>query len=341
MGKGKHNSIIGEVQFLLRAMKEYKEVAHNLYAIQRKEENFKSSVSATLPILLNQQKEIVEIACSGNVKKMCSLMILQNKEIKDVMFVDKGSGNNIFHKICVLGHFKLLLFLESMMNQKEFIDHIFLCSDVFDNQPIDYAVSYSNPLIVKHLFDKQEVQDRYKNNEPLTFRLLIFLYVYNSNVHVTDYVLSTLQINKEKVIEMLSYQCPKGHILFDNYNILTAIVWGGTLDHLQQLIDFIGEDAFIDNAFNKDRFGKDIMVMAMYKKNLNMIQYILSIDQIKEKYLSDNDELHHLCRTLIRYIRYKEAVKYIVDTLGLTEAKLNELNEFRPIDIEYILPFTK
>merc|ERR1712228_121894 len=90
--KGKHNSIIGEVQFLLRAMKEYKDKAHNLYAIQRKEETFKSSVSATLPILLNQQKEIMEIGCSGNVKKMCSLMILQNKEIKDLMFVD-----NVFH----------------------------------------------------------------------------------------------------------------------------------------------------------------------------------------------------------------------------------------------------
>merc|ERR1712228_1111778 len=36
--KGKHNSIIGEVQFLLRAMKEYKDKAHNLYAIQRKED---------------------------------------------------------------------------------------------------------------------------------------------------------------------------------------------------------------------------------------------------------------------------------------------------------------
>merc|ERR1712228_273098 len=69
--KGKHSSIIGEVQFLLRAMKEYKDKAHDLYSIQRKEEGFKSSVSATLPILLNQEKEIVEVGCSGNVKKMC------------------------------------------------------------------------------------------------------------------------------------------------------------------------------------------------------------------------------------------------------------------------------
>ena len=50
---------------------------------------------------------------------------------------------------------------------------------------------------------------------------------------------------------------------------------------------------------------------------------------------------HYLCQTLNKFITKKEAVKYIVDSLALTEAKLSELNEFRAIDIEKILPFTK
>merc|ERR1712232_142755 len=70
--KGKHNSIIGEVQFLLRAMKDYKDKAHNLYAIQRKEEMIKGTVSKVLPILLDQKKDIQGVACEGYVKKMCS-----------------------------------------------------------------------------------------------------------------------------------------------------------------------------------------------------------------------------------------------------------------------------
>merc|ERR1712228_1000730 len=119
--KGKHNSIIGEVQFLLRAMKEYKNKAHNLYAIQRKEESVKSSVSATLPILLNQQNAIIGVACSGSVKEMCSLMITQNKGIKDLMFVDKKSGDTVLHKVTILGHFELFLFFESIMDPNEFI----------------------------------------------------------------------------------------------------------------------------------------------------------------------------------------------------------------------------
>merc|ERR1712228_828852 len=100
--KGKHNSIIGEVQFLLRVMKEYKDKAHNLYAIQRKEEAITSSVSAMLPVLLNQQKEIKGIASSGSVKKMCSLMVIQNLSIKQV------ADNGTFLKVCSLGHLQLL-----------------------------------------------------------------------------------------------------------------------------------------------------------------------------------------------------------------------------------------
>eukprot|EP01084_Bolivina_argentea_P070308 127823_1 len=43
--KGKHNNIIGEVQFLLRIMKQFKDKAHHLYGIQRKRESIENSVS--------------------------------------------------------------------------------------------------------------------------------------------------------------------------------------------------------------------------------------------------------------------------------------------------------
>merc|ERR1712228_726845 len=106
-------------------------------------------------------------------------------------------------------------------------------------------------------------------------------------------------------------------------------------------IDFIGEQAFIDNVFNRDKNGANIMKWALFANKLSVIEYVLSFDQIKKKYLLDNNELHFLCETLNKYIARKEAVKYVVDTLGLTEAKLSELNEFRAIDIKKIIPFTK
>merc|ERR1712228_242925 len=270
-------------------------------------------------------------------------MILQNKGMKDLLFVDESSGKSIFHNICKLGHLKLLLFLESMMDKKEFIDDIFACSNEDDEKPIEFAIRYSHPMIVKHLFDKKQVQDRYKNNDPMLFRLCINLFVYNSNPHIIDYVLSALQISKEKVVQMLSYKCPQQgrDRMYHQKYILTAFLWTGTFDHLQRFIDFIGEQAFIDHMFNVDKLGRDVMRWSVQRNNVKVIEYILSIDQIQKKYLSDNNSLHYLCGSLNEWIANKQAVKYVVDTLGITEAKLSELNEFRAINIKKILPFTK
>ena len=71
--KGKHNNIIGEVQFLLNAMKKYKDKQHNLYAIQRKEEAITNSVSKILPLLLDTKTRLFSNAINGDVKELCKV----------------------------------------------------------------------------------------------------------------------------------------------------------------------------------------------------------------------------------------------------------------------------
>merc|ERR1712228_183942 len=132
--------------------------------------------------------------------------------------------------------------------------------------------------------------------------------------------------DKEKVIEL---------------NTLTVVTSDGIFDHFQRFIDFIGKKAFIDNVFNVDKHGHDVMRCAFFKKKMNVIEYILSFRQIRKKYMSDNDVLHKLCRTLNEFITNKEAVQYVVDTLGLTEEQLLELRASCATDIEKIVPFTK
>merc|ERR1712228_427872 len=115
----------------------------------------------------------------------------------------------------------------------------------------------------------------------------------------------------------------------------------GSFNHLQRLIAVIGKQAFIDNVFNLDGWNKDAMYWAVKKKNMKIIEYILSMNEIKAKYMSDNNLLFRLVGTLNKCIANKEAVQYVVASLGLTEAKLSELKAFRNIDVEKIIPFTK
>merc|ERR1712228_288410 len=277
---------------------------------------------------------------------MCSLMITQNLSITDLLFVEKVSGNTIFHKICSLGHLKLMKFLESVMSRKEFIDQMFVPNN-FDIKCIEYAMRYSQPSIAKNLLEMDEIQDRYKNNDPMIFRLCFYLFVDNSNLDLTDYVLSALQISKEKVVQMMGYRCPRqpgfkqGYKTYHYFSIMGRVILWGSFGHLQRLFSFIGKQAFIDNFFNLDAWNVDAMYYAVIKKNMKIIEYILSMDEIKKKFMSDDNALFRLVSALNENISDKDVVQYIVDALSLTEAKLSELNAFRNIDISQIIPFTK
>merc|ERR1712228_872331 len=130
-----------------------------------------------------------------------------------------------------------------MMSRKEFIEQMFL-SDVWDIKPIEYAMRFSNISIAKHLLDMKEIQDRYKNNDSLIFRLCIHLFVKNANANLTEYVLSVLQI-KEKIVPLLSYKCPKQPgfqgcaFTYHYFSIIGFTILNGSFGQLQRLIDVI------------------------------------------------------------------------------------------------------
>merc|ERR1712228_466315 len=133
----------------------------------------------------------------------------------------------------------------------------------------------------------------------------------------------------------------KGAFAYHLFSIIGRVIFEGSFNHLKRLIDVIGKQAFIDNVFNLDAWNRDAMLYAVYKKNMKIIEYILSMNEIKQKYMSDNNLLFRLVSTLNQFIANKEAVQYVVDLLSLTEAKLSELKAFRNIDVSKIIPFTK
>ena len=341
--KGKHNSIIGEVQFLLRAMKESKDVAHNLYAIQRKEESLRSSVSATLPILMDQKKEIMRIGCGGSVKELCSLMILRNLSIEDVMFVDEESDNTILHHICNFGHLKMLKFLGSMMPREEFIQSLFHSNDI--ENPIECAIARSQLSTVRYLFDKymKEVCDRYKNSDKKLKWIMFLGICRNSDVNLMNLVFRALEIEKEKVVQMLSYRGRQLPYAMSR-NILNEIVCYSSLDNMRKLVAFIGEEAFVKNVFNLDRHSHDSVGCALYVDRPKFVKYLLEHDDIKKNYLSDEELLIRIVKDLRRVIKNRgkkanKIVEYVIDTLGLTQATLKALQHV--IDISLVLPFMK
>eukprot|EP01084_Bolivina_argentea_P082326 149065_1 len=276
--KGKHNNIIGEVQFLLKTMKQFKDKAHNLYAIQRQQEVIETSVSKILPMLLDDNKQLFVAGNTGNVKLLCKLMVFNNKTIDDIMQTDQDTGQTILHRICSMGHDKALLFLKSILSKQSFIKHIFR-SNGADQKCIEYAVKYSKLFIVKHLFEMKEIKEKYKDNNDLIFRLCYFMFSLNKNKYLIDYLLSVLKITNEKVQQMTTYKYPKptmkfgtkrNYITFHRYHLITQVIKHNKLAGLQKLVSIIGEKVFINNIFIDDDWNKNGLEIAFKDNKIKM-----------------------------------------------------------------------
>eukprot|EP01084_Bolivina_argentea_P016678 31177_1 len=200
--KGKTNNLIGEVQFLLRTMKDYKDKAHNLYAIEREKEYIETQVTQILPMLLDEDKTLFIAGNMGDVKGLCRLMTINNFKTKDVMKKDKN-GKTILHRICSLGHTKALLYVQSILKTDTFIEYIFSPSNR-DIKPIEYSIQYSNMSIVKKLFTMKEIQTKYNNNDNELFRLCYYLFVRCKNEEIIDYVLTILNVSNKKMIQIIT-----------------------------------------------------------------------------------------------------------------------------------------
>merc|ERR1711902_128751 len=128
-------------------------------------------------------------------------------------------------------------------------------------------------------------------------------------------------MGKEKVCEMLGYKCPqqpgykKAAKEYHNFTILNQTIWWGTFGHFERLIALIGNQAFIDNFNNLDGWNKNAMYYAVSKKKMKIIEYILSIDEMKMKYASDYKLFGSLVYDLNEVIEQKEIVQRVIDLL--------------------------
>ena len=147
---------------------------------------------------------------------------------------------------------------------------------------------------------------------------------------------------------MLRYKCPKqpkadnkGAFGYHKMNIICRMVWTSTFNHLKRFISIVGIDVFVQNMFEKDSLGWTPMGYALMGKKIKVIEYLLSFELIRQKYLSDNLNLYCIVEDMNQFIAYKDTIQCAVKSLGLTEARLEELQSVYNIDISNVAKFTK
>ena len=124
--KGDTNNIVGEVQFSLKTMNEFKNKAHNLYNIQREEEFISGAVKNVLPTLLDLEKQRNIAVLSNDVKGLCNVMVFGNKSDNEILAIDPEKNQSVLQQICICGSLKIFKFVQSLMTDDELVNRLFL-----------------------------------------------------------------------------------------------------------------------------------------------------------------------------------------------------------------------
>eukprot|EP01083_Nonionella_stella_P106564 307687_1 len=156
--KGAVHNIIGEVQFLLRRMKEFKAISHNLYSIQREKEFIDNTVSAILPLLICEERQIFVAGNKGDKQALCDLMVVNNKSTQHLMRIEPESKESILLNICALNNVAAFKFLKSAIPERVvFVDRLFAINR-YNQCPIGAVIQEGNTIILKDILDIDEVK---------------------------------------------------------------------------------------------------------------------------------------------------------------------------------------
>eukprot|EP01083_Nonionella_stella_P152319 488036_1 len=331
--RGKQKNIIGEVQFLLKRMKQYKDIAHNLYSIERTKDAVESSIAKILPLLLDNEKQLFIAGNKGSVKDICKLMVINNESTKDLLKTDV-SEQHILHNICRFGHTKLFLYLKSILSKETFIEYILSPSST-DITPFEKGIRNGAVSIVKNLLQMAEIRNNYnKNKKQNLFRLLFALFGHNINMDFARYVLRVLAIQNETVSDMMSYKYPppketsgKMPTGYHRYTILTRIAEFGTYNSLKTFVSIIGEKVFVEHALEDDFYTQHTLDRAVRNQKPEMVRYIMSFEQIKKQYANNKDLVWRLLCDVFHMS--DDMIDYILSELHIEKQMIQELVTYR------------
>eukprot|EP01083_Nonionella_stella_P146997 463063_1 len=324
--RSKQNNIIGEVQFLLRRMKQYKDIAHNLYSIERTKDVIESSFAKILPLLLDEEKQLFIASNMGSVKKICKIMVVNNKSTQDIMKSNEGE-QNILHNVCRFGHSKLFFYLKSVLPTESFVSYV-LSSSHAGATPLERALQNNQISIVKDLLGMKQISDIYSQKQQI-YRLLIWLFAFNTDMDFARYVLTALNIPNGTVSNMMTFQYPSPTMTFDDtlyhydrYIIFGRIAEWSTCNALKTLVSIVGEKTFLAHALDADDYDLNTLETAVKLNKPKLIQYIVSFEHIQTHYAKNKELLFRLL--CFAFYMDEDMIDHVLSALQIDKQMIEE-----------------
>eukprot|EP01083_Nonionella_stella_P182660 657754_1 len=338
--KGKVHNIIGEVQFLLQRMKEFKAISHDLYSIQREKDFMDHTVSAILPLLISEERQIFVAANKGDKNALCDLMVLNNKTTEHLMLIEPESKESILLNICALNNVEAFKFLRSAIPETFiFVDRLFAINR-YNQCSIGAAIQRGNTIILKDILSIKEVKERITQDKKWLYRILFDAFVRSANELVIDMCLQALEVTDDALAEMLKFKYketekfPKGAYTYDKYTMTGSIPFGhgdyDYVDRLNKIRGLVGDVAFVESIFDVGSVNMNVIGSVIWTNGVDLMKHLMAIEGVKDRCL-ETKTLWQLVFIMCRKDN-ESMIGYLVNTLELNEEKLQALQTYRPHD---------
>ena len=228
------------------------------------------------------------------------------------------------------------------VGKKVFIDNI-LNYNNWNQNALEVVAPYTDMDCLKFLLSYDEIKEKYLNSDRFLWRLLYRLFVVCTYIKNMKYIVENLKGIEAKMGELLSqrYEWDDGEVgegatAYSRYSIVGMVAFQGGVEVLKYIKLIIGDKSFADAIFLTDLWGDNGIQGAIERQKLDNLKVILGVKCIAEKLMDDKDELHNVINKLSA--NFDESVaKYITKELDLSEQQLNELKDYKDVDLSQIL----
>eukprot|EP01083_Nonionella_stella_P314033 1129763_1 len=234
--RGTEYNVIGEMQFLIAEMLNFKKIGHSLYSIERTKE-FVDDLSAVLPVKLNFNKQLFIHSARNNLNGVTDLMVTHAFNTKLLLQMNQ-KNQSIFTSICSANGVKLFKYLIKIILPMKLKERL-VFPDQSGTYPLLRAIKNNHYNgVLKCVFNHEFLQKALINDCDASGKTPLQQCWFQRKLKCALLILNTVQSEKE-ILKMITTRIPCKHDWNMNSDMtcLQSALYLGDMECIQFLFD--------------------------------------------------------------------------------------------------------
>eukprot|EP01083_Nonionella_stella_P113467 334525_1 len=273
--RGAEYNVIGEMQFLIAEMLNFKKIGHSLYSIERTKE-FVDDLSAVLPVKLNFNKQLFIHSARNNLNGVTDLMVTHAFNTKLLLQMNQ-KNQSIFTSICSANGVKLFKYLIKIILPMKLKERL-VFPDQSGTYPLLRAIKNNHYNgVLKCVFNHEFLQKALINDCDASGKTPLQQCWFQRKLKCALLILNTVQSEKE-ILKMITTRIPCKHDWNMNSDMtcLQSALYLGDMECIQFLFDQTKRDQNTMQQLLGDKESTANFHLACYGGKIDCLKLLIS-----------------------------------------------------------------